>query len=167
MIFAGVQKKSFEKKCVQNNLVCSSSILTSEGQNPKIGHWFRDRREFAPSHWIFSVADTMHQKKRPASSIQLAWKEFMVAAQGSRTCLQCRRPGFNPWVRKIPWRKARQPTPVFLSGKSHGQGSLVGYSPQACKESDMTEARSDWVHTHTNTYLMHLAKTNYYGLRSY
>ena len=37
--------------------------------------------------------------------------------------------GFNPWVRKIPWRRARQPTPVFLFGKSHGQRSLVGYSP--------------------------------------
>ena len=33
------------------------------------------------------------------------------------------------WVRKIPWRRKQQPTPVFLSGKSHGQRSLVGYSP--------------------------------------
>jgi len=41
---------------------------------------------------------------------------------------QCRRPGFDPWVRKIPWRRAQQPTPVFLPGKSHGQRSLVGYS---------------------------------------
>jgi len=36
---------------------------------------------------------------------------------------------FNPWVRKIPWRRAWQPTPVFLLGESHGQRSLVGYSP--------------------------------------
>ena len=36
--------------------------------------------------------------------------------------------GFNPWVRKIPWR-AWQPTPVFSPGESHGQRSLVGYSP--------------------------------------
>ena len=40
-----------------------------------------------------------------------------------------RDPGFDPWVRKIPWRRARQPTLVFLFGKSHGQRSLVGYSP--------------------------------------
>ena len=33
---------------------------------------------------------------------------------------------FNPWVRKIPWRKAWQPTPVFLPGKSHGQRRLAG-----------------------------------------
>ena len=38
--------------------------------------------------------------------------------------------GFNPWVRKIPWRRTQQPTPVFLPGKSHGQRSLAGYSPQ-------------------------------------
>ena len=36
-------------------------------------------------------------------------------------CLQCGRPGFNPWVRKIPWRREWQPTPVFLPGESHGQ----------------------------------------------
>ena len=38
--------------------------------------------------------------------------------------------GFNPWVRKIPWKRKWQPTPVFLPGKSDGQRSLVGhYSP--------------------------------------
>ena len=36
---------------------------------------------------------------------------------------------FDPWVRKIPWRKAWQPTPVILPGESHGQRSLKGYSP--------------------------------------
>ena len=49
------------------------------------------------------------------------------------------RPEFDPSVRKIPWRRERQPTPVFLSGESHGQRSLAGYSPWARKESDMTE----------------------------
>ena len=39
-------------------------------------------------------------------------------------CLQCRRPGFNHWVSKIPWRRKRQPTPVCLPGESHGQRSL-------------------------------------------
>ena len=47
--------------------------------------------------------------------------------------------GFNPWVRKIPWRKEWQPIPVFLPGKFQGQRNLVGYSPWVCKESDMTE----------------------------
>ena len=48
-------------------------------------------------------------------------------------------PGFDPWVGKIPWRRKWQPTPVFLPGESHGQRSLVGYSPWGRKESDMTE----------------------------
>ena len=45
----------------------------------------------------------------------------------------------NPWVRKDPWRKKWQPIPLFLPGKSHGQWSLVGYSPWLPKESDLTE----------------------------
>ena len=43
-------------------------------------------------------------------------------------------------VRKIPWRRACQPTPVFLPGEFHGQRSLVGYSPWGRKELDTTEA---------------------------
>ena len=41
---------------------------------------------------------------------------------------------FDPWVRKIPWRRAWQPTPVSLPGESRGQRSLEGYSPQSCKD---------------------------------
>ena len=46
---------------------------------------------------------------------------------------------FNLWVRKIPWRRKWQPTPVLLPGESHGRRSLVGYSPRGRKESDTTE----------------------------
>ena len=53
----------------------------------------------------------------------------------SRICLQCRRHGFDPWVRKIPWRRKWQPTPVLLPGESRGQR----YSLQCCKETDTTE----------------------------
>ena len=41
----------------------------------------------------------------------------------------CRRLRFDPWLGKIPWRRKWQPTPIFLPGKSHGQRSLVSYSP--------------------------------------
>ena len=54
-------------------------------------------------------------------------------------CLQCGRPGFDPWVGKIPWRRKWQSTPVLLPGKSHGERSLVGYSPWGRKELDTTE----------------------------
>ena len=50
-----------------------------------------------------------------------------------------RETGFDPWVRKIPWRRKCQPTPVLLSGKFHGWRSLVGYSPWGCKELDTAE----------------------------
>ena len=56
-----------------------------------------------------------------------------------RICLQCGRPGFEPWVRKIPWRREWLPTPGYLPGRFQAQRSLVGYSPWGCKESDMTE----------------------------
>ena len=49
-------------------------------------------------------------------------------------CLHCRWPRFDPWVRKIPWRRKWQSTPVFLPGKFHGWRCLVGYSPWGCKE---------------------------------
>ena len=58
---------------------------------------------------------------------------------GGRIRLQCGRPRFDPWVEKIPWRRAWQPTPVFWPGESHGQRSLVSYSPWGCKELDTTE----------------------------
>ena len=40
---------------------------------------------------------------------------------------------FNPWVRKIPWRREWQPTPVFLPGEPHRQKSLAGCSPWGCR----------------------------------
>ena len=48
-------------------------------------------------------------------------------------CPQCRKPGFDPWVRKIPWRRQRLPSPVFLPGEFHGQRSLVGNRPWGCR----------------------------------
>ena len=62
------------------------------------------------------------------------------ACQGRRH----KRCGFDPWLWKIPWRRAWQPTPVFLPGESCGQRSLAGYSPWITKELDTTEH----MHTH-------------------
>ena len=53
-----------------------------------------------------------------------------VRLSGNEFACQCRRCGFDPWVRKIPWRRAWQPTPVFLLGESYGQKSLARFSPQ-------------------------------------
>ena len=67
------------------------------------------------------------------------WNGVPWGLRWKRICLQCRRPGFDPWVRKIPWRRERLLTPAFLPGESHGQRSLAGYNPWCHKESDMTE----------------------------
>ena len=58
------------------------------------------------------------------------WCSSKEPACQSRRLRRC---GFSPWVGKIPWRRAWQPTPVFLPGKSHGQRCLVGYSPGVAK----------------------------------
>ena len=71
---------------------------------------------------------------RPASwnCWLLLWVlSFPGGTSGHEPTSQCRRHkrcGFSPWVGKIPWRRAWQPTPVFLPGESHGQRSLAGYS---------------------------------------
>ena len=55
---------------------------------------------------------------------------------------------FDPWGRKVPWRRELQLAPVFLPGESHRQRSLAGYNPWGHKQSDMTERLT---HTHTHT----------------
>ena len=71
----------------------------------------------------------------------LSGKEFTCQCRSHRRCQ------FNPGVRKIPWKRKRQPTPVFLPGESHGQRSLEGYSPQGHKESDTREHALCQYHT--------------------
>ena len=78
-------------------------------------------------------------------------KSFPLTSCKEPAC-QCRRHkrlGFSPWVGKIPWKRAWQPTPVFLPGESHGQRSLVGYSPI-----ESPKVIHDWSdkHTHTHTH---------------
>ena len=63
---------------------------------------------------------------------------FPSGTNGKESACQCRRYGFNTCVGKI-WRRKWQPTPVFLPRKSHGQRSLVGYSPWGHRELNMTE----------------------------
>ena len=53
---------------------------------------------------------------------------FRGGSDGNESACQCRRPGFNSWVRTIPWRRAWLPTPVFLPGEFHEQRSLAGHN---------------------------------------
>ena len=94
---------------------------------------------------VYGVTQSQTRLKRLSSSSSRATKGFPGGASGKEPTRQCRRTkrcGFHPWVRKIPWRRAWQPTPVLLPGESHRQRSLGGYSH---KESDM--AKATW-HAH-------------------
>ena len=75
---------------------------------------------------------------------ELDWRASQVA-QMVNHLLQCRRPRFDPWVRKIPWTREWLPTPVFLPGEVHGERTLVIYSPWGSQR-----VRHDWA---TNTEL--------------
>ena len=88
--------------------------------------------------WLLS-----HVSAGEPRSVTLAWLFSWTSAfpttkgvpggtSGKEPACQCRRHKrcrFDPWVRKSPWRRAWQPTPVSLPGESQGQRSLVGYSP--------------------------------------
>ena len=67
--------------------------------------------------------------------LQYSWAS--LASQMVKICLRCKRPGFDPWVGKLPWRRERLPTPVFWPGGFHRL-----YSPWGYKESDMTKQLS-------------------------
>ena len=87
-------------------------------------------------------------KKIPAHFLN--YNTSLVAQMVERVCLQCMRPGFYPWVGKIPRRRKWQPTPVFLPAKAHGRRSLAGYSLWGCKESDTTEQLHIHLLQHSN-----------------
>ena len=65
---------------------------------------------------------------------QTRLSRFHFTRRDKESICQCRRRGFDPWVREIPWRRKWQPVSVFLSGESHRQRSLVGCNPWNCKE---------------------------------
>ena len=75
--------------------------------------------------------------------LQYSWASLL--AHMVKNLPAMRRPGFDPWAGKIPWRRAWQPTPVFLPGESQGQRSLVGYSSRGHKESE-----HNWVTKHSD-----------------
>ena len=62
----------------------------------------------------------------------------VVKKKKKKSSCQYKRHRFDPWVRKIPWKRKWQPTPIFFPEKSQGQRSLMCYSPWGCKELDMT-----------------------------
>ena len=84
---------------------------------PLIWHW--SHRDVHP--WLPFCNDEKLNKRLP-------WW-----LRGQESACWCRRLQFDTWFGNIPWRRKWQPTPVFLSGKFHGQRSLEGHSPWGCK----------------------------------
>ena len=100
--------------------------------------------------WPFSVScSVVFNSLRPPGS----FTRLSPGRLQERIRQQCRRPGFNPWVRKIPWRMEWQPTTIFLLGEVHRQRSLAGYAPWGHKESDMTEQLTLSVYTSYKTLI--------------
>ena len=108
----------FKVSCV-SSVFSSWSVSTSPRQYsrivPALDHWHLLSRDYVLIY----------------SCIFRAWASLV--AQLVKNPPQCRRPGFNPWVGKIPWRRARPPTLVFWPGE---------FSPWGDKESDTTERLS-------------------------
>ena len=100
------------------------------------------------SVYLFISISPFLQNKRFATMIGFK-PRWHSGKESVWQCRSHRRLEFKPWVGKIPWRRKWQSTPVFLPGESHGQRSLVGYSPWGCKESDTIEH----THTHTHTHI--------------
>ena len=88
-------------------------------------------------HWVLPICT--HVARNAILCFVSAIFRTEVLLSGKESACQCKTCGFNPWSRKIPWRRKWRPTPVLLPGKLHGQRSLAGYSPLGCKESDRTE----------------------------
>ena len=88
-------------------------------------------------------------------------KGSFSVAQTVKVYLQCGRLGFNPLVGKISWRRKWQRTPVFLPGKSHGQRSVVGYSPWGRKE--WTQL-SNFTHSLTHSLILGSGMATYSGI---
>ena len=116
-----------------------SAQKAKEGDRPS--HHLQSRVLTPSKCWWLGTPRRMQPGLKESWNTTLLFKEHLSCTwwfpswlRWYSVCPQCGRPGFNPWVRKISWRRKCQPTPVFLPGKSHGWRSLVGYSPWGRKE---------------------------------
>ena len=96
--------------------------------------WTRDRTQLSLiAGRFFTIWATRRANKDTNIDTCIPIYRLLWWLNGKESSCQSRRQGFNPQVRKISWRRKWQPTPSFLPEKSHGQRSLVGYSPWAHK----------------------------------
>ena len=119
--------------------------LHSSWESPSSSSFFWEKKMLKTDIEVFIQSETPYVMQ----AYHFLWShssfEFNIPwwLRQGRICLQCRRPGFDPCVRKTPWRREWQPTSVFLPGESHGQRTLAGYSLLGRR------VRYDWV---SNTF---------------
>ena len=105
-----------------------SFYLTAPSTGP-IASLSRRSRYFLTTFYLFFGSE---QEKTYLKSEYMALLIFPGGASGKKPacqCRRCKRHGFGPWVRKMPWRRKWWTTPVFLSRESHGSRSLEGCGP--------------------------------------
>ena len=118
------RKESERTERLNNNKGSSSIVVTSPLWFQFLGHlcW----NTYLP---LYYDTEYFHYSTGPSQVALVVKKKNKTNKK--KTYWQCRRHkrhGFYPWIGKIPWRRKWQPTPVFLSGESRGQTSLVGDS---------------------------------------
>ena len=104
-----------------------------------INQWSRLSLNDLPNSWFYNFM-IPKQKFRVGlfKGLHIAWGSPLVA-QMVKNLPAMQETWMRSLVRKIPWRRKRLPTPVFLPAEFHGQRSLASYSPWGCRESDTTE----------------------------
>ena len=109
--------------------------LPSMGSH-RVGH---DWSDLAAAAATKELSDYVPKLLHPVHYLFIYFYYLPWCLRQKRIHLQCKRPGFDLSVRKIPWRREWWPTPIFLIGEFYGQRSLAGYSLWGHKESDTTE----------------------------
>ena len=123
-------------------LILYSAALKNplQGAKPKNIQLLKNKKTRFISHAYFLSVYCAHLYSSPIFTLGFPGGSVVKKKKRSTCqCRKCKRHEFNPWVRKIPWGRKWQPTPVFLPGQFHGQRSLVDYSPWGHKELDKTE----------------------------
>ena len=129
----GIKSAFWRGICTHTPIHVHHIVIHSSQENSlNIGFWMNEYRNCGScSEWNI----TQPWERRKFCHLQ---QHSISVKEPACQCRRCKRCGFNSWVGKIPWRRAGQPTPLFLPGESHGQRSLVGYSPWCHKALDRT-----------------------------
>ena len=169
------QNLVIESVMPSNHLILSCPLLLLPSIFPSIRVFSNESalRIRWPKYWSFSFNISPSNEHLGLISFRMDWLDLLAVQGTLKSLLQHHsskasnssalsflhsltltsiQDNVYSWVGKIPWRRAWQPTPVFLPGEFHGQRSLAGGSPWGCKQSDTTEQLSVRLCVHTRTH---------------